>query len=128
MQGINKERFGGFNDENNKTLFNISSADTLENAAKNKSIGLKLWVNEESTGSTEQLNQFYNLLEDNKSTNSNVYIQYTLINKQLDTKKSYLSENVTFELNNENINKVIEIFTTSSVRFILKGELNVSSN
>lgn len=128
VQGINKERFGGFNDENNKTLFNISSADTLENAAKNKSIGLKLWVNEESTGSTEQLNQFYNLLEDNKSTNSNVYIQYTLINKQLDTKKSYLSENVTFELNNENINKVIEIFTTSSVRFILKGELNVSYN
>lgn len=125
IKGVNKARFGSFSDDDDNTLFNISSVESINSILNDNIIGLRIWLDEESDYTQEHLNIFNEFLKNNPSSKHDKYLQFILINKKDDTKKSYLSENVSLNLNEETIQEVISIFSERNIRFILKGEIEM---
>lgn len=125
IKGINKVRFGSFSDGEDNTLFNINSVDNVNSLIEEKVVGLRIWLDEESTHSQENLEKLNNLLEENIHKNSKNYLQFNLINKKKNSKKSYVSENVNFKLDENSIQDIIKIFSERNIRFILQGEIDM---
>ena len=123
LKGVNKPRFGNLKDDDNKMLFNVSGAYNLDYIVENKAIGLRIWLDEESSFTIEHLVKFNDFLESSKSSNQKKYIQFTIFNNTNNTKKSYLAESNRLNLNNENLSEITKIFSERNVRFIQKGEL-----
>ncbi len=129
VKGILKAKFGNFAEGDDNTLFNINSVSTVDGIISELATGYRIWLDEENPNTYQHLQQFEEYIEyhgnEFNEGRETSFLQFIIINKTNDTKKSFLSDDIHLKLNEEVTHEIIKIFTERNVRFILKGEIEM---
>ncbi len=129
VKGVLKTKFGNYGEGDESLLFNISSVSEINGIITELATGYRIWLDEENPHTYDHLQKFeeyvnYHNVEFNEGRPTS-FVQFIIINKTNETKKSFLSDDMHLELNEEVTHEIVKIFTERNVRFILKGEVEM---